>query len=144
MMKVILTYIPIKCAIAALMYIDSLIVLARPWSSLPIMLKFSCMVLWAVLGAVCMDKWQFLQVVYNSVQSENMDLITSVTTMSKWPSCWLFLNTRLTGLKKGLFISSFMLCTILNIMHSTSHCAYLFYQHDEKSLQLRSSSMWLK
>ena len=44
-----------------LIYIDSLIVLARPWSSLPIMLKFSGVVL-SCLGAVHMDGRGFLQV----------------------------------------------------------------------------------
>ena len=40
MMKVILTHIPIHVGLLTLMYIDSLMVLTRPWSSLPIMVNF--------------------------------------------------------------------------------------------------------
>ena len=45
MMKIILTHISISVGLLTQMYIDSLIVLARPWSSLPMMLKFSGVVL---------------------------------------------------------------------------------------------------
>ena len=45
MMKVILTHIPIECGVIDLMYIDSLMVLTRPWSSSPMILKL----LWLVL-----------------------------------------------------------------------------------------------
>ena len=43
--KIILTHILIVGGLLTLMYIDSLIVLARPWSSLPIMIKLSGLVL---------------------------------------------------------------------------------------------------
>ena len=52
MIKVILTHFPIECEavrLLTLMYIDSLMVLAKPWSSLPMMLKFSGLVLCPVL-----------------------------------------------------------------------------------------------
>ena len=45
MMKIILTHIPIECGLLTLMYIDSIIVLARPWPSIPIMVKLSGLVL---------------------------------------------------------------------------------------------------
>ena len=45
MIKVILAHIPNECGVVDLMYIDSLMVLASPLSSLPIMVKFSGLVL---------------------------------------------------------------------------------------------------
>ena len=39
MMMVVVTHIPIECRLLTLMYIDSVMVLARSWSSLPIMVK---------------------------------------------------------------------------------------------------------
>ena len=44
MVKVVLTYIPIKCRIVD-PNVGSFIVLGRQWSSLPMMLKFSGVVL---------------------------------------------------------------------------------------------------
>ena len=45
MMMIVLTHFLFSMGLLTLMYVDSLIVLASPWSSLPIMLKFSGMVL---------------------------------------------------------------------------------------------------
>ena len=45
MVKVIFTHILLSVGLLTLMYIDSLIVLAMPWSSPAIMLKFSSLVL---------------------------------------------------------------------------------------------------
>ena len=57
-----------RVGLLTLMYIDSLIVLAMPWSSLPIILKLSCVIIWPVLWLwLCIGRlslgflWIFLQ-----------------------------------------------------------------------------------
>ena len=52
----------LSVGLLTLIYIDSFIVLARPWSSLPMMLTFSGTGAVSCLDAVCMDGWGFLQV----------------------------------------------------------------------------------
>ena len=47
--KLNLLIVLLSVGLLTLMYIDSLIVLAMSWPSLPIILKFSCVVVWSVL-----------------------------------------------------------------------------------------------
>ena len=72
-------YLPtflLSVGLLTLMYIDSLIVLARPWSSFPIMVKFSGLVLCPVWVLCAWMGWRFFQVF--------------LVSFSKGPGCLLY------------------------------------------------------